>query len=149
VHDWRVLTGAKLLPTYLTHSGFLDLGRQAVYLEQVRQALGEYLLAVQSAGVSRKRGRHARSNGAGTYTSSRSQGSISTASAKTAVNASGAVGGAVGGVMPRKSQLLAAGRQDLVKLILKAGGFTRVATYLGLKTSRRPPGRTAAWDNRA
>ncbi len=42
--------------------------------------------------------------------------------------------------MPTKSQLAAAGRQDLVKLITSAGGFIHVAHLLGLRAKRKPEG---------
>ena len=42
--------------------------------------------------------------------------------------------------MPTGRQLKAAGRQDLVKQIVAAGGFTEVAHRLGLRARRRPQG---------
>ena len=42
--------------------------------------------------------------------------------------------------MPTKKQLVAAGRQDLVKLVMAAGGFISVAQLLGLRARRRPEG---------
>ena len=42
--------------------------------------------------------------------------------------------------MPTKKQLVAAGRQDLVKLVTAAGGFAAVAHLLGLRARRKPQG---------
>lgn len=42
--------------------------------------------------------------------------------------------------MPRRRELVAAGRRDLVRLIAAAGGFVEVAQELGFEASRRPPG---------
>lgn len=42
--------------------------------------------------------------------------------------------------MPTKEALKAAGRDDLIKLVTLAGGFTEVAQYLGLRARRRPQG---------
>ena len=42
--------------------------------------------------------------------------------------------------MPTGRQLKAAGRQDLVKQVVAAGGFTEVAHRLGLRARRRPQG---------
>eukprot|EP00955_Chlamydomonas_euryale_P071500 361095-Chlamydomonas_euryale.AAC.8 len=47
-------------------------------------------------------------------------------------------------VMPSRRQLEAAGRRDLVDLVLKCGGFCEVAVELGMRSRRRPAG---YWDN--
>lgn len=46
--------------------------------------------------------------------------------------------------MPTRRQLEEAGRKDLVRLIIAAGGFLDVATTLGFRSARRPPG---YWEN--
>ncbi|KAF6260236.1 hypothetical protein COO60DRAFT_1637771 [Scenedesmus sp. NREL 46B-D3] len=46
--------------------------------------------------------------------------------------------------MPTRQQLLSAGRQDLVGVINKVGGFTEAALLLGLRATRRPAG---YWDS--
>lgn len=42
--------------------------------------------------------------------------------------------------MPTKRQLIASGREDLVKLVTAAGGFIHVAHLLGLRAKRKPEG---------
>ena len=42
--------------------------------------------------------------------------------------------------MPTRKRLKAAGREDLIKLVTKAGGFMQVAQCLGLRSCRRPQG---------
>ncbi|DBA87208.1 TPA: hypothetical protein ACH3X1_004281 [Trebouxia sp. C0004] len=45
--------------------------------------------------------------------------------------------------MPTKRQLADAGREDLIKRVISAGGFIRVAHLLGLRAKRKPEG---YWD---
>lgn len=46
--------------------------------------------------------------------------------------------------MPTRRALAAAGRGDLVRAVLAAGGFLAVAQQLGLRARRRP---TGYWDS--
>lgn len=43
-------------------------------------------------------------------------------------------------MMPTRRELEDMGRRDIVKLVMKAGGFLEVAQYLGYASIRRPPG---------
>ncbi|KAI8110829.1 hypothetical protein M9434_004403 [Picochlorum sp. BPE23] len=43
-------------------------------------------------------------------------------------------------MMPTRRELEDMGRRDIVKLVMKAGGFLEVAQYLGYTSIRRPPG---------
>lgn len=49
-------------------------------------------------------------------------------------------------MMPTRQQLMQAGRQDLVKMVTRAGGFLDVAAQLGFRARRRPPG---YWEDEA
>jgi len=49
-------------------------------------------------------------------------------------------------MMPTRQQLIQAGRQDLVKMVTRAGGFLDVAAQLGFRARRRPPG---YWEDEA
>lgn len=42
--------------------------------------------------------------------------------------------------MPTKRQLIASGREDVVKMVTAAGGFIHVAHLLGLRAKRKPEG---------
>ena len=42
--------------------------------------------------------------------------------------------------MPTKCQLAEAGREDLIKRVISAGGFIHVAHLLGLRAKRKPEG---------
>jgi hypothetical protein len=42
--------------------------------------------------------------------------------------------------MPTRAALVAAGRSDLARCVVRAGGFLEVAQALGLRSRRRPPG---------
>lgn len=49
--------------------------------------------------------------------------------------------------MPSKKDLVKAGRWDLVKLVVRAGGFPAVANGVGLISRRRPNGYWEDLDN--
>jgi len=47
--------------------------------------------------------------------------------------------------MPTKRQLADAGREDLIKRVISAGGFIHVAHLLGLRAKRKPEGQFACF----